>query len=190
MPLTVALRPKRDEAPALVVSLCRGPRYGFGKATDWAELPAPSGSAPAGRRSHLLPHRPNGSGRARRTAAERRKMCVVLHTPLARGPAARPRCIPPACGSSRASSPFRSQWNVSPFHHSQGDFALPAPIDSGAFKPPGPLSNPARIGCAPPFRRWITIRGRRALKPTPATPAFAGIICVTYQKMILYAHEF
>lgn len=38
---------------------------------------------------------------------------------LARGPAARPRCIPPAAGSSRALSPFQSQKTVSPVNHSR-----------------------------------------------------------------------
>lgn len=55
---------------------------------------------------------------------------------MARGPAARPRCIPPAHGSSRASSPFRSQQTVSPVDHSQGHFALPAPIDSEGVPAP------------------------------------------------------
>ena len=57
---------------------------------------------------------------------------------LARGPAARPRCIPPASGSDQGMSPSQSQQNVSPFNQSQGDFALLAPIDMRAFLPPRP----------------------------------------------------
>ena len=52
-------------------------------------------------------------------------MCVVVQHILARRPAARPRCIPPAIGSSRALNPFQSQQNVSTFNHSKGLGALP-----------------------------------------------------------------
>lgn len=37
-----------------------------------------------------------------------RKLCFVVQNSLARGPAARPRCIPPASGSFRALNPFQS----------------------------------------------------------------------------------
>ena len=76
-----------------------------------------------------------------------RKMCVVLQHILAREPAARSRCIPPAVGSSRVSNPF---------HSHMGDFALPNPsILSG--RPKG-LSRPLE----PTRRPW-----RRPSPPAP-----------------------
>ncbi len=90
--------------------------------------------------------------------------CVLYYkTILARGPAARPRCIPPACGpppsapvrqvlfpgptahagtsAKRAdgSASVSGPATVSPVDHSQGDFGSPLhPIDSGAFLSPRP----------------------------------------------------
>ncbi len=55
-------------------------------------------------------------------------MSAVVPQHLARGPAARPRCIPPASGSSRALNPFQSQDRIAD-QPLAGDFALPAPID-------------------------------------------------------------
>lgn len=53
--------------------------------------------------------------------------CITAH--LGKGDAALSRCIPLARGSVRALNPFQSHQTVSPVNHSQGDFALPAPID-------------------------------------------------------------
>ena len=74
-------------------------------------------------------------------------MSAVIQPLLARGPAARPRCIPPAHGSSRASSPFQSHQTVSPVHHSRETSLSLHPSTQGAFLPPRPLTNPMRIGC-------------------------------------------
>lgn len=46
------------------------------------------------------------------------KFKILNKTILARWPAARPRCIPPAGGSFRALNPFQSQQTVSPIKHS------------------------------------------------------------------------
>jgi hypothetical protein len=73
-------------------------------------------------------------------------MCVVVQHHLGKGAAAHPRCIPPAHGSVRGSTPFQRHPTVSPVDHSQGDFALPAPIDLGAFLPPRPLTISWRPG--------------------------------------------
>lgn len=83
--------------------------------------------------------------------------------------ALRPRCIPccwrfplPSLTLPLAASGWADQ-------HHRGDFALPASSalpslphrSKGAFKPPLNTpdhvmeTNPARIGCAPAFRRWI-----------------------------------
>jgi hypothetical protein len=62
-------------------------------------------------------------------------MCFVVQNILARWPAARPRCIPPGLWLRSGIEPFEAK-NVSPFHHSQGDFALPAPIDLAGVPAP------------------------------------------------------
>ena len=81
------------------------------------------------------------------------KFKILNKTILARWPAARPRCIPPAIGSYRALSPFQSQKNVSPFNPSQGDFALPAPIDlAGVPAPKTPDNAVEAISWRPTLR--------------------------------------
>lgn len=59
--------------------------------------------------------------RASPVTVRRTARCVLYYnTILARGPAARPRCIPPACGASPASSRVLRHRNVWPLHrHSE-----------------------------------------------------------------------
>ena len=96
------------------------------------------------------------------------KMCGVVHRRSWQGAAARPRCIPPACGSVRGSTPFQSHSTVSPVDRSQGDFALPAPIDVGAFLPPRPLTiswRPTLRGLDAPTVRRLDAASASALNP-------------------------
>ena len=82
---------------------------------------------------------PTGSTRRPSLSADR-KMCVVVPHILARGPAARPRCIPPAIGSLRALNPFLSQETVSPVNHSRETSLSLHPSTWRAFLPPRPLT--------------------------------------------------
>jgi hypothetical protein len=66
--------------------------------------------------------------RRHQRALEIRKMCFVVQNILARWPAARPRCIPPACGSRQGIEPSRAKERIA-VQSLAGDFALPAPID-------------------------------------------------------------
>ncbi len=88
-------------------------------------------------------------------------MCAVIQHILARGPAARPRCIPPALApsgltyppkpSAAAEAQFQSQQTVSPVNHSQtfgrlhhrsGSLqAAPTPHGRGRSCPAGPQTN-------------------------------------------------
>ena len=82
-------------------------------------------------------------------------MCGSTTPILAREPAARSRCIPPAGGSSRALNPFQSQ---------MGNFAFPNPSTKVPSSPCGTLTNPARFGC----RHLLEDGSRsRGLSPPP-----------------------
>ena len=95
--------------------------------------------------------------------------CVLYYsTILARGPAARPRCIPPACGASRSHlpppmprrsrEPDQRQRNVLPFHHSQASGRCTAAQGSRRAPPRPPW---------PTCRRWITTGVFAPLDPRP-----------------------
>ena len=86
-------------------------------------------------------------------------MCGSTTPILAREPAARSRCIPPAAGSSRALNPFQSQETVSPVKHSWETSALPTPSIKGLSRPLKPLA---------PSGRCITNQG--SVPATPDTP--------------------
>ena len=85
---------------------------------------------------------PNGCGSTNRPALSAdRKMCVVVPHLLARGPAPSLSALRAPVASPRpwlgmGVEPKPSLQNVSPFHHSQGDFTLPAPIDLGGVPAP------------------------------------------------------
>ena len=84
------------------------------------------------------------------------KLKILNKTILARWPAARPRCIPPAGGSFRALNPFQSQQTVSPVKHSRETSLSLHPSINGLSRPLKPLA---------PYGRCITNQGS-----VPATP--------------------
>ena len=95
--------------------------------------------------------------------------CVLYYnTILARGPAARPRCIPPASGSFRALNPFQSHKDRIADQSLAGEFALPAPIDP--FRMTMELSRPleplAALGDVP-LHLHRTMHERLAVRPPP-----------------------
>lgn len=86
-------------------------------------------------------------------------MCCST-TPTWQGGRCAPPLHPPGLGSFRGSTPCQSHPTVSPVDHSQGDFALPAPIDLRAFLPPKPLT----ISWRP------TLRGLDTASTSPLDP--------------------
>ena len=91
--------------------------------------------------------------------------CVLYYnTILPRGPAARPRWIPPACGASPALSPVPRHRNVWPLHrHSGGASMLPRDPHGS---PEGPTSS--RLDRDRTFAVRTPHRGR--LRFSPCTP--------------------
>ncbi len=87
------------------------------------------------------------------------KLKILNKTILARWPAARPRCIPPAGGSFRALNPLQSQQTVSPVKHSRETSLSLHPSIKGLSRPLKPLA---------PCGRCITNQG--SVPATPNTP--------------------
>ncbi len=110
----------------------------------------------------------HGFCRTRSIETLTRKLCGGRTTAAWQGgPLARPRCIPPACGSSRALSPWRSQRTVSPVHHSRETSALPAAIDLGGVPAPKTPDNSIEaMSWRPTLRGLDAVRGCRAPEPT------------------------
>lgn len=115
-----------------------------------------------------------------------RKMCFVVQNHLGKGTRCAPPLHPPGLGSFRALSPLRSHPTVSPVDPSQGDFALPAPIDqraaaplethSSGYWPPTPASQGVPAPTPRPFswRRLHRDHGRELSRcpcpgPIPST---------------------
>ena len=68
---------------------------------------------------------------------------VYCSTILARGPAARPRCIPPAFGAPVALSPLPHHQNVPPFYHSQASGCCITSQESVPAAPDTPMTRAA-----------------------------------------------
>lgn len=68
-----------------------------------------------------------------------RKLCSVVQNSLARGPAARPRCIPPASGSSWALNPIQSHRS---YRRSTTRGRLRSPCTHRSFQEDQGLSRP------------------------------------------------
>jgi hypothetical protein len=81
-----------------------------------------------------------------------RKVCFVLQNFLGKGTSCLFPLHPTGCGTALALSQHRTE-NVSPFHHSSGDFTLPTPIDQRAFLPFGHLA----ISWRPTVRRLVAV---------------------------------
>jgi len=105
-------------------------------------------------------------------SAPLRPSCGLKQHHLARETLALSRCIPLACGSSRALSPSRASRPYRRPAHSQGDFALSVPIDPGAFLPPRPLT----ISWRPTLRGLDTDQVSRDPIPTTKQGSFRAAL--------------
>lgn len=83
---------------------------------------------------------------------------------MARGQLA-PPVASPSRGSSRVLNPFQSHQTVSPVKHSQGDFALPAPIDLAGVPAPKTPDNAVEATSWRPTLRGLDAVIASALNP-------------------------
>jgi len=102
--------------------------------------------------------------------------CITPH--LGKGALSRPRLHSPGVGSLCAASASRTKNCIASSNHSQGDFALPAPIDQRGLRAP---LNTQTTSWRPTLRR---LDGRHRIADAPL--ANTGRVCIHLRSVVCF----